>query len=139
MRPFSVIACAAVSMAAIACSSLQPVKIAAGDQCFRCRRVIVDTRMAAETIGRSGGLVSKFKAPGCMATYLANHPPGDDAVFVTDFTTGKMIPPERARFVPMIVNRDTGERDFYAYLDPREADAAALEFRSSATDWQGVL
>ena len=137
MRGNSLIACAAASLMAIACSA-RPVKIAAGDQCFRCRRIIADTRLAAETLGGSG-LVSKFKAPGCMATYLAKNPPGKDALFVTDYTTGKMIPPERARFVELTVNRDTGERDFRAYLDSREADAAAMELHSTTTGWQGVL
>ena len=138
MKPTSVIACAAISMLAISCGSMRPVKISQGDQCFRCRRTITDTRLAAETLGRSG-LVSKFKAPGCMATYLAKNPPGGDAVFVTDYTSGKMIAPDRARYVQIIVNPDTGERDFRAYLDSREADAAALEYRSTVTSWQGVL
>lgn len=138
MRPISTIACAAISMLAISCSSISPVKIAEGDQCFRCRRAITDTRLAAETLGRSG-LVSKFKGPGCMATYLATHPIGDDAVFVTDYATGKMISPDRARFVQLTVNPNTGERDFRAYLDSREADAAAMELHSTATNWNGVL
>ena len=138
MTPTSVFACAALSILAISCSSMKPVKIAQGDQCFRCRRAITDTHLAAETLGRSG-LVSKFKAPGCLATYLAKNPPGDDAIFVTDYTTGKMIAPERARYVPIVINRDTGERDFRAYLDSREADAAALEYQTTTTNWQAVL
>src|ERR1051326_6125583 len=89
MRGKSLIACAAASLMAIACSSARPVKIAAGDQCFRGRRIISDTRLAAESLGGSG-LVSKFKAPGCMATYLAMNPPGNDALFVTDYATGRM-------------------------------------------------
>ena len=138
MTPTSAVACAALALVAISCSSISPVKISQGDQCFRCRRAIVDTRLAAETLGRSG-LVSKFKGPGCMATYLAKNPLGDDAVFVTDYTSGKMIAPDRARYVQLIVNPDTGERDFRAYLDSREADAAALEYRTTTTSWQGVL
>ena len=138
MRGKSLIACAAASLMAIACSSARPVKIAAGDQCFRCRRIISDTRLAAESLGGSG-LVSKFKAPGCMATYLAMNPPGNDALFVTECATGRMIPPERARFVELTVNRDTGERDFRAYLNSREADAAAMELHSTTIGWQGVL
>ncbi|HYM22559.1 MAG TPA: hypothetical protein VEU08_05110 [Vicinamibacterales bacterium] len=137
MKATSAIVCGLVSAVALSCA-IAPVKVASGDQCFRCRRLITDPRVAAETIGRSG-LVSKFKGPGCMATYLATHPPVGDALFVTDFTSGKMIAPERARFVPVVVNPDTGERDFVAYLDAREADAAALDFKTAATNWQGVL
>ena len=137
MKPASVIACA-VSILAVACTSVSPVKIADGDQCFRCRRVITDARLGAETLG-SSGLVSKFKAPGCMAKYLASHPPGNDSIWVTDYTSGKMIPPQRARFVPVIVNRDTGERDFRAYLDAQQAEVAAMDFHTMPTDWNGVL
>jgi hypothetical protein len=137
MKPAAVIAYA-MSIVAVACASARPVKIAEGDQCFRCKRIITDARLGAETLG-SSGLVSKFKAPGCMATYLASHPSPDDALWVTDYTTGKMIPPKRATFVPVIVNRDTGERDFRAYLDPRHAEVAAMDFHTAPTNWEGVL
>jgi len=138
MKSPIVIACAALSTLVIACAGAGPVKIAAGDQCFRCRRIIVDERLGAETLG-SSGLVSKFKAPGCMATYLAAHPPGSDSIWVTDYTTGKMIAPARAKFVPVTVNADTGERDFRAYLDARQADVAAADLRTTPTNWDGVL
>lgn len=138
MKSTAATAYAAISLLAISCGSIRPVKIAAGDQCFRCRRIIADERVAAETLSRSG-LVSKFKGAGCMATYLATHPPGDDAIFVTDFTTGKMIAASRATFVPVIANRDTGEPDFRAYLDARDADRAAAELTTTTTGWQGVL
>jgi len=137
MKSTSIIACA-ISILAVSCAGIRPVKIAEGDQCFRCKRVIADARLGAETIG-SSGLVSKFKAPGCMATYLASHPPGDDSIWVTDYTTGKMIPPSRAKFVPVVVNRDTGERDFRAYLDTRQADVAAVDLHTAPTNWEGVL
>ena len=51
------------------CTTVAPVRVSAGEQCFRCRRTIVDARLAGETID-SSGFVSKFRAPGCMATYL---------------------------------------------------------------------
>ena len=139
MKPTSVIACAALSLLAISCGSVQPVKINMGDQCFRCRRTINDVQIAAETIGKSG-LVSKFKGAGCMAKYLARNPLGEgDAAFVTDYVSGNMIAPERARFVKVIVDPNAGEQDFRAYRDSRQADAAALEFKTTTTSWQGVL
>ena len=138
MRTTHVIVACAAALFAASCTSIRPVTVADGDQCFRCRRTITNVRVAAETVGPSG-LVSKFKGPGCMATYLSTHPLAGEAVFVTDFTSGKMIPPERARFVEVLTNPDTGENDLRAYLDGREADAAALEERSAATDWKGVL
>lgn len=49
-----------------ACSSIARVRVNAGDQCFRCRRAILETRRAAEVIDRNG-FVAKFRAPLCMA------------------------------------------------------------------------
>jgi hypothetical protein len=56
---------------AIACSSLQPLPVRAGDACFRCRRVIDETRLAGEIIG-VGGQAFPFRTPGCMAQYLGS-------------------------------------------------------------------
>ena len=70
------------------CTSVAPVKVSAGDQCFRCRRTISDERVASEII--SANFVSKFRAPGCMAKYLVDHPGDGGTVFVTDYTTGKI-------------------------------------------------
>lgn len=126
----------ALVVSVTACSSVAPVKIEAGDVCFRCRRVISDSRMAAETIDRS--LVSKFKSPYCLAKYVAQHPDDKSVVFVTDYKTGKMISPDRARFVP-IVNRDNGERDYVAYSDRAVADSEAFAKGTRAVAWADVL
>ena len=42
--------CLALPVVLIACSSVAPVKVVAGDQCFRCRRYISNERTATETI-----------------------------------------------------------------------------------------
>jgi hypothetical protein len=77
------------------CSSVAPVKIAMGDQCFRCRRTILNERVATESID-TNGFVSKFRGPGCMAKYIVSHPDQKATLFVTDFTTGKMAAPDAA-------------------------------------------
>jgi len=121
----------------LSCSSIAPVRITGGDQCFRCRRPIVDTAMAAEQI--QGGFVSKYRAPGCMAKYLVAHPDEGGTLFVTDYATGKMIPPAEAVFVPLLLDRNTGETDYRAYKTGADASAAALELSTTPVDWQTVL
>lgn len=119
------------------CSSIAPVKITAGEQCYRCRRTIVDERVAAEII--SGSFVSKFRAPGCMAKYMVDHPDDRGTIFVTDYTTGKMIAPQDAYFVPLTVNDATGERDYRAYRLKAIADLTAADLKTTAVDWKTVL
>lgn len=119
------------------CTSISPVKVTAGEQCYRCRRTITDERMAGEMI--AGTFVSKFRAPGCMAKYLVEHPTEQGTLFVTDFTTGKMIDPQQAYFVSVIVNENTGERDYRAYRLKNVADLSAQEQKTTAIDWQSVL
>jgi len=126
----------ALVVSVTACSSVAPVKIESGEVCFRCRRVIADSRMAAETIDRS--LVSKFKSSYCVAKYLAQHPDDKSFVFVTDYKTGKLISPDRARFVP-IVNRDNGEREYVAFSDRAAADSEAFSKGTRAVAWADVL
>ena len=126
----------ALVVSVTACSSVAPVKIETGEVCYRCRRVISDSRMAAETIDRS--LVSKFKTSYCLAKYLAQHPDDKSFVFVTDFKTGTLITPDRAHFVP-IVNRDNGEREYVAYLDRAVADSEAFSKGTRAVAWSDVL
>ena len=74
--------------------------------------------MAAELLD-GNRLASKFRAPGCLAKYLADHPEETGTIFVTDYVTGKWIRPEQAKFVPVVVNPDTGEvkLDRYAVVD----------------------
>lgn len=127
----------AASLVVASCSAIAPVRINAGDQCFRCKRIISDTRLAAEQI--QGGLTSKYRAPGCMAKYLVAHPGEGGTLFVTDYVTGKMIPPAEAIFVPVLLDRNTGESDYQAYKTGADASAAALELATRPVDWQTVL
>jgi len=122
-------------VSAAACSSIAPVKVESGEVCFRCRRVIADSRLAAETI--DGAFVAKFKSSGCLAKYLAEHPEDTSIVFVTDYASGRLIRPVRARFVPTL-NRDNGERDYVAFMDVASAEAEALSRRAKILTWEDV-
>jgi hypothetical protein len=133
-RPLSLLG---VTLLLASCSSVAPVKVTAGDQCYRCRRIINDERVAGEMI--VGSFVSKFRAPGCMAKYLVDHPTERGTTFVTDYTTGKMIAPERAYFVPLIVNEVTGERDYRAFSDKQVADVTARDLKTTTVNWTSVL
>jgi hypothetical protein len=121
----------------LSCSTIAPIKINAGDQCFRCRRIITNTSLATEQI--QGGLTSKYRAPGCMAKYLVAHPDEGGTLFVTDYATGKMLPPEKAIFVPVVLDRNTGESDYQAFKTAADASAAALALGTTPVDWQTVL
>ncbi|HMF94694.1 MAG TPA: hypothetical protein VKE96_10380 [Vicinamibacterales bacterium] len=127
-----------LAVVTVSCSSHAPVKIAAGDQCFRCRRYISNERVAAETID-SNQFVSKFRGPGCLAKYLVAHPDDSSTVYVTDYTTGKLFPPNAAVYVSEVVDRKTGEADYRAYRGRAEADAYAAETHVMPIDWDEVL
>ena len=138
MRVQALATLAVGALLAVSCGpAIKPVAIQDGDQCFRCRRPISEKAMAAEMI--DGSFVSKFRAPGCMAKYLADHPSETGAVFVTDFATGKWVRPEQAAFVPIVVNPNTGETDYHAFLNKADADAAAAGAHAAVVDWKTVL
>lgn len=137
MRTSRLVLLGAASLLVSSCSAIAPVRINAGDQCFRCKRIISDTRLATEQI--QGGLTSKYRAPGCMAKYLVAHPDEGGTLFVTDYATGKMIPPAEAIFVPVLLDRNTGEADYQAYKTSADASAAAQELATTPVDWQTVL
>jgi hypothetical protein len=126
------------TLAMVSCSTVAPVRIAAGDQCFRCRRYISELRTATETID-TNRFVSKFRGPGCMAKYLVGHPDEKSTAYVTDFTTGKMIAPAAAFYVTEVVDRKNGETDYRAYRVRAEADADAAQAHSTAITWDAVL
>jgi hypothetical protein len=126
------------TLATMACTTVAPVKIAAGDQCFRCRRYISEARVATETID-TNRFVSKFRGPGCMAKYLVAHPAEQSTVYVTDYSTGKMIAPDAGFYVSEVVDRKTGETDYRAYRDKAEADAYAAEVHTTPIGWDAVL
>jgi hypothetical protein len=126
-----------IPLVSLSCGSASPVKVNAGDQCFRCRRTIGDTRVAGEIV--DGGLATKYRGPGCLAKYLAAHADETGAIFVTDFTTGKMFQADRGSYVPVVVDPNTGETDYRAYKMKVAADEAARELKTAAIDWSTVI
>jgi hypothetical protein len=138
MRVHPILLVAAGALLTLSCSSVAPVAIHDGDQCFRCRRPIAEKAMAAELLD-GNRFASKFRAPGCMAKYLAAHPEETGTTFVTDYATGKWVRPDQAVFVPVVVNPNTGEADYRAFLSKADADAAAAELHAVPIDWQTVL
>jgi len=136
MKRISAVCAAVVAFGALSCSTMQPVKVNLGEQCFRCQRTIGDTRLAGERIA---GFVEKFRAPGCMAKYVVNNPGDQGTTFVTDFRTGTMLDANAAYYVPFVIDAPTGERDYRAYARKTDADAAALELKSETVRWNTVL
>ena len=126
------------TLATMACSSVAPMKIAAGDQCFRCRRYISEERVATEAID-ANRFVAKFRGPGCMAKYLVNHPDEKSTLYVTDFSTGKMMTPDAGFYVSQVVDRNTNETDYRAYRVKAEADAYAAQVHTTPIGWDAVL
>ena len=116
-----------------ACNSVTPVPLRGGEVCYRCRRLILDTRVAAQTVGT---LATNFKTAGCLAKYLAVHPEETNEAFVTDYESGKLIRASSATFVPT-VDPASGERDVVAYRS--EAAAAATVRQGSTLTWDEVL
>ena len=127
---------ASVALAVVSCTSSAPIKINQGDLCFRCQRSISDIRLAAQ---QTAHFYEKFRAPRCMAKYLVNNPGDRGAILVTDYATGKTMSPEKAFFVPFIVDDRTGERDYRAYKNKSDADAFAAEAHTTPIDWKTVL
>ncbi len=136
MRTYHTLAITALTVGVLSCTSVRPVKIKAGDQCFRCQRIITDTRLAAEQVS---GFVEKFRAPGCMAKYVVEHPQDKGPIFVTDFMTGDLIAVDAAFFVPIVLDDTRGERDYRAYALKSDAETAAAALNTAPIVWKTVL
>lgn len=129
----------AASLLALSCSSVQPLKISAGDRCFRCGRTIEDVKLAGEIIDEAGHAL-KFRTAGCMAKYLTEH--GDHkwrGVWVTDYESGKFVKASKATYARILVDRNTNERDFAAFSSPDAAAAMAREQGGTTIEWASVL
>jgi len=127
----------ALPLAALSCTSVSPVKVTAGDQCFRCRRTINDPKVAAEIV--DGGLTTKYRGPGCLAKYLTGHTDETGTILVTDFSTGRMFPAAGGLYVPVIVDPNTGEKDYRAFKNAADAATAASALNVAPVSWSAVL
>lgn len=109
------------------CASVAPVKLQSGDTCYRCHRVIQDTRLAAEVMDQGDHIATSypFRTAGCMAKYLKANPAGKSStVYVTDYHSGYMVVAENAWFVPMTLTSPDGktvEHDFAAFGSREDA------------------
>jgi hypothetical protein len=114
-----------IGLTTLACASVQPARIAAGDLCLRCRRPIQNLRLAGEIVD-SMNAPFPFRTTGCLAKYVkANSDTQFTAIFVTDFRTGKMIPATSAWFVPTDITAADGrssEPDYYAFGSRSDAE-----------------
>jgi len=137
MRAFSTVL--VLSAMLTGCAPPKPVNVTLGEACERCRRPIVEERLAAEHIGDNGFAV-KFRTIHCMSTWLSQHPTAqEDFLYVANYARGGWVRAERASFVRVVVNPNTMERDFIAFADPQLAAEAARENRSVVVGWNDVL
>jgi nitrous oxide reductase accessory protein NosL len=119
----------------VACSSIRPVPVQAGDVCVRCQRTVVDARLAGEIIDAQGTAL-KFRAPLCMAKYLRRHPAEAAAIYVTDYTTGEMFPAMNGTFVRVAL--EGSEREYAAFRSPTDAARFMKEHGGGVVDWVAV-
>jgi len=110
------------------CTSVAPVKLQSGDSCYRCHRVIQDTKLAAEIMDQGDRIATSypFRTAGCMAKYLKQNPAGKSStIYVTDYRTGHMLQADSAWFVPLTLTSADGktvEHDFAAFGSPEDAN-----------------
>ena len=124
----------------VACSGMQPVQIAAGDVCFRCRKMINEPRTAAEVIDKDGRAY-KFRTVGCMAKFLkANSTQTFEGIFATDYSTGRLVKVTAVKFVPTMLGEGRErELDYVAYYTDEGAADAARRENTTPIQWDGVL
>ena len=129
-----------IAVLAAACSSVHPVAVNVGDRCFRCRRSIGDTHLAAELIDTMK-VPAPFRTSGCLAKYLKAHPKElAGTAFVADNKSGRLIPAGDAWFVPTTVTSPDGklqEDDYFAFGS--RADARAAAGTATIVRWERVL
>jgi hypothetical protein len=129
----------AASVLAVGCSSVKPLPVIAGDRCFRCQRPIDDVRLAGELIDGAGH-ASKFRTPGCMAKYLADHPNElYTGIFVTDHSTGKFIEAADATFARVTQSTASMEKEYLAFKDAGDAEAIAKKEGGTIATWDQVV
>jgi len=113
------------------CASVAPAKVQAGDSCYRCHRVIQDTRLAAEIMEQGGQIATSypFRTAGCLAKYLKAKPAGTSStIYVTDYQTGHMLEVGSAWFVPTTLTSADGKKS--------EPDVVAFGSREDASNFR---
>jgi hypothetical protein len=121
----------------LGCSSLRPVAITTSDVCESCKRVITNTKVAAEIV-KPNGLAQKFRTVTCMVRYINQHP-AEGGVFVTDYQSGRFLSPRSAVFVKAEIDDSTRESNYLAFRDVATAVEFARKRGTSPVDWASVL
>jgi hypothetical protein len=115
-----------IAATAVACASIQPVAVQAGDLCLRCRRPIGDLRLAGEIVD-SMNAPRPFRTAGCMARYVkTNAGTQFAAIFVTDYKSGRLLPASDAWFVPTGLTTPDGKKsedDYLAFRSRGDAES----------------
>jgi hypothetical protein len=128
-----------ILLVVLSCSSVTPVAIRSGDICEGCRRTIDNVKIAAEIVPPAGHLPLKFRTVSCLARYIHEHGNTDGAVYVTDYTSGKLIQARSAVFVKSEIDEHTKVLDYYAFRDVKTAVAFKNKTGGSASDWPSIL
>ena len=116
MRAFSTILI--LSAMLTGCAPPRPVNVVLGEACERCRRPIIEERLAAERVGDNGFAV-KFRTIHCMSTWLGQHPAASEGLlYVANYAKDGWVRADRASFVRVIVNPNTMERRFHRLRGP---------------------
>jgi hypothetical protein len=125
-------------LVAAACSSVRPVAISKGDTCVRCGRTITQERLAAEILDENGE-PKKFRTVACMATYLADRPGSARNIFVTDYSSGELVPAGTANYVRTVIDTASGERDYLSFASFQQAMRYSTDHQlQKPIDWAGV-
>lgn len=122
----------------IACSTLEPAPIRAGDMCVQCKRPITNVKVAAAVVDTAGNTL-KFGTVSSMATYLSKNPGPTAGFFVTDYPTGRMLRAQYATFVRGVVDEETRELDYFAFAQVKQAVEFASDRTTSPVDWLAIM
>lgn len=116
---------AAAILAACGERRIEPVVLAMGsEECTWCRMRIDDARFPAQLV-TAPGRARFFDEPGCLLSWLADHPEATGTAFVTAVETTGWLPAERAHFA---IGR---------MRTPMRFDITAHESAPSASDASG--
>jgi hypothetical protein len=128
-----------VALFAASCAGVSPVGVNAGDQCFRCRQIIVQPKLAGEIIDTNGNVL-KFRTPACMAQFVTERQGATyQAIYVTDYPTGKLVRASTVTFVRAQIDDKTNARDYLAFKNVDQAAEAARKGKESVIDWSGLV
>ena len=136
----------AMPLTVVASAAVHRSPINAGDQCVRCHRIIFERHVAAEALAVRDGQSLKFRTVRCLLAYLQNNAEPISDVYVTDYSTGHLLNPNDALFVPVpidvrvgIPNYGLGDTDYLAFKSEHDAVRMAAAYGVATADWPTVV